>query len=106
MSIVRDYVEICKPRVVMLMILTSIVGMCLAPREGGLLIPLILGNLGIALVAGAAAALNHVADQHFDKLMRRTQYRPVAQGRISTRNSLIFAVVLCAIGMFILTFYI
>lgn len=106
MSIIRDYVEICKPRVVMLMILTSIVGMCLAPREGGLLVPLVLGNLGIALVAGAAAALNHVADQHFDKLMRRTQYRPVAQGRISTRNSLIFAVVLCAIGMFVLSFYI
>jgi protoheme IX farnesyltransferase len=104
MSLVRDYIEICKPRVVMLMILTSLVGMCLAPASGHLWVPLILGNLGIALVAGAAAALNHVADQHYDKLMRRTQYRPVAQGRISTRNSLIFAVTICLVGMGILTF--
>lgn len=106
MSIIRDYIEICKPRVVMLMILTSIVGMCLAPSHAGLMVPLILGNLGIALVAGSAAALNHVADQHYDKLMRRTQYRPVAQGRISTRNCLFFAGTLCVIGMFILLVYI
>jgi len=60
---------------------------------------LIFGNLGIALVAGSAAALNHVADQHIDKLMKRTQYRPIAQGKISTRNSLIFSGVMCFVGM-------
>lgn len=58
--IVRDYLELCKPRVVMLMILTSIVGMCLAPSPSFPIWPLIFGNLGIALVAGSAAAINHV----------------------------------------------
>lgn len=103
---VRDYIELCKPRVVLLMILTSIVGMCLAPSASIPIIPLILGNLGIALVAGAAAALNHVADQHIDKLMRRTQNRPIVQGKITTRNSLFFASVLCICGLLILIYFI
>lgn len=100
-TVLRDYMELCKPRVVMLMILTSIVGMCLASQSFPLL-PLIFGNLGIALVAGAAAALNHVADQHIDKIMRRTQHRPIVQGKITTRNSLIFACILCVLGTIIL----
>ena len=101
----RDYMELCKPRVVMLMILTSIVGMCLAPSASFPVLPLIFGNLGIAMVAGAAAALNHVADQHIDKIMRRTQNRPIVQGKISTQNSLIFAAILCALGIFILLYF-
>jgi len=100
--LIRDYLELCKPRVVMLMILTSIVGMCLAPSDSIPVIPLIFGNLGIALIAGAAAALNHVADQRIDKLMGRTQYRPIACGRISSKNSLFFAGLLCTSGFVIL----
>ena len=98
----NDYFELCKPRVVMLMILTSVVGICLAPSVAFPMMPLILGNLGIALVAGGAATLNHVADQHIDKLMCRTQRRPIVQGKITTKNSIIFAGILCAIGMLIL----
>jgi len=106
MSMVRDYLELCKPRVVMLMILTSIVGMCLAPSASFPLVPLILGNLGIACVAGAAAALNHIADQRIDKIMGRTQHRPIVQGKISVKNSVIFSVLLCTFGMGILLIYI
>lgn len=97
-----DYLELCKPRVVMLMILTSLVGMCLAGGTRIPLMPLIFGNLGIALVASAAAAFNHLADQHYDKLMRRTQYRPIVQGRLSNKNSLIFAIVMCVSGVLML----
>ncbi len=97
-----DYWTLCKPRVVMLMILTSIVGMCLASDRAIPLFTLFFGNLGIALVASAAAALNHVADQHIDKLMRRTQHRPIAQGKISTRNSIIFSTVIGTLGLLIL----
>lgn len=103
---VRDYFELCKPRVVMLMILTSIVGMFLAPVQGSILAPLVWGNIGIALVASAAAALNHAADRHIDKLMRRTQNRPIAQGKISMQNSIIFAGILCLLGMFILFYFV
>lgn len=101
-SMVKDYIELCKPRVVMLMILTSLVGMCLAPASSIPIIPLIFGNLGIALVAGSAAALNHLADQHIDKLMGRTKNRPIVKGKISPKNSIIFAVTLCIVGMIIL----
>lgn len=97
-----DYLELCKPRVVTLMIVTSLVGMCLAPANHFPLVPLIFGNLGIALVAAAAAALNHVADQHIDKLMGRTQNRPIVKGKISTKNSIIFVITLVTIGMIIL----
>lgn len=105
-SFFKDYLELCKPRVVMLMILTSLVGMCLAPSVSIPVVPLILGNLGIALVASAAAAFNHVADQHIDKLMGRTQNRPIVKGKISTRSSIIFSILLCFIGMFILFVFI
>jgi len=104
MNAIKDYIELCKPRVVMLMILTSIVGMCLASSGNVPLVPLILGNLGIALVASSAAALNHLADQRIDKIMGRTQYRPLVQGKITSKNSIIFASILCVVGMFILFF--
>jgi protoheme IX farnesyltransferase len=98
----RDYLELCKPRVVLLMILTSLVGMCLATPGSVSWVVLVFGNLGIAMVAGAAAALNHVADQHYDKLMRRTENRPIVQGKISPRNSLLFAAGMCVTGLLIL----
>lgn len=101
-NIFWDYVELCKPRVVLLMILTSLVGMCLATTASVPWSILVLGNLGIALVASAAAALNHVADQHIDKLMGRTQYRPIVQGKISTQQSIVFSIVLCLLGTAIL----
>lgn len=102
MSAARNYYELCKPRVVMLMILTSVVGMFLAPSSEIPIIPLIFGNLGIALVAGAAAALNHVADQHIDKIMGRTQHRPLVQGKVTQKNCLIFSAVICVLGLLIL----
>jgi len=105
-SLIHDYIELCKPRVVMLMIITSIVGMCLAPTSSFPVIPLIWGNLGIALVASAAATLNHVADQHIDKLMKRTEHRPIVQGRVTVKKSIYFAAVLAVTGMLILFIFI
>jgi len=103
---INDYLELCKPKVVLLMILTSVVGMCLASSEGFPLKILLLGNLGIALVASAAAVLNHLADQHIDKLMRRTKNRPIVKGKISSKNSLIFATTLTITGMGILLLWV
>ncbi len=102
----KNYLELCKPRVVMLMILTSAVGMCLAPSLTVPVILLIFGNLGIALVAGSAATLNHVADQHIDKLMGRTQNRPLVTGKITSKSSIIFALILGIVGVLILYFMI
>jgi heme o synthase len=100
----RDYYEMCKPRVVMLMVLTSLVGMFLAVPG---MVPfdiLIWGNLGIALVSGAGAVVNHLIDYRIDTVMQRTLKRPIPQGRVSPRQALIFAASICLLGMAILLF--
>ncbi len=102
----RDYLELCKPKVVALMLLTSLIGMLLATPG---LVPLdiiILGNLGIALCAGSAAAVNHLVDRHIDLKMRRTHNRPIAKGRVGPQQALIFAFAIGLLGMAILLFFI
>ena len=98
----RDYYELTKPNVVLLMILTSAIGMFMAVPGMVPLEPLLLGNLGIALCAGAAAAVNHLVDERVDQRMARTHKRPVAQGKIGTRQAALFALVLGGLGMAIL----
>ncbi len=103
---IKDYIELCKPRVVALMILTSLVGMCLASPG---LIPwkiLLFGNLGIALAAGSAAAINHLADYHIDKLMARTHERPMPSGKIAPLQALLFAGILCLLAITMLSYFI
>ena len=90
----RDYLELTKPKVVVLMLITSLVGMFLATRAGVPWTVLIFGNLGIALCAGGAAAVNHVVDRRIDAVMARTHKRPLAEGRVSPAAALTFALVL------------
>lgn len=105
-AIWRDYKELTKPGVVALMILTSVIGMCMAVPGWVPLDALILGNLGIAMCAGAAAAVNHVVDQQIDQRMARTRNRPLAKGRVSNTNAIIFASVLGLGGMAILLIWV
>jgi len=102
----RDYKELTKPNVVLLMILTSAIGMFMAVPGMVPLNALILGNLGIALCAGAAAAVNHLVDQGVDQRMARTHKRPIAQGRLTTRQAAIFAIVIGGLGMAILLIWV
>jgi len=98
----RDYYELTKPNVVALMILCSVIGMFMSVPG---MVPwrvLILGNLGIAMCAGAAAAVNHLVDRRVDLIMARTKNRPIAQGRITTLNAVVFVLLLGGIGMWIL----
>lgn len=97
-----DFLELTKPRVVALMILTSVIGMLLAtPGLPGWKV-LLFGNLGIALLAGAAAVVNHVVDHKIDTIMARTRRRPVATGRVSSVDALLFATILALTGMLVL----
>ncbi|MDY6798877.1 MAG: heme o synthase [Pseudomonadota bacterium] len=98
----RDYLELTKPRVVALMILTSVIGMLLAEPGLPSLAVLLFGNLGIALLAGGAAVVNHVVDQKIDTVMARTRKRPVATGRVSPLSGLLFATALAVAGMVVL----
>jgi len=100
----RDYYEMCKPRVVMMMILTSLVGMFLAVPGIVPMDILIWGNLGIALVASAGAVVNHLIDHQVDTIMQRTIKRPIPQGKVSPAQALMFALGICVLGMAILLF--
>jgi protoheme IX farnesyltransferase len=102
----RDYMELTKPKVVALMILTSVIGMFMAVPGMVPLRVLILGNLGIAMVAGAAAAVNHLVDQGIDQHMSRTRRRPIVQGKISSLQAGVFALVLGSLGMAMLLIWI
>lgn len=98
----KDYLELTKPKVVALMILTSVIGMCLATPGWVPLKIFVFGNLGIALCAGAAAVINHVVDRQIDTIMARTHKRPVATGRVEPLQALLFATVIGSTGMAIL----
>ena len=102
----REYLELCKPRVVTLIVFTAIVGMFLATPE---LVPLktcVLGTLGIGLGAASGAALNHLAEQKSDALMSRTRFRPLPMGRIDPATALLFALGLCLGSVLILGLFV
>lgn len=98
----RDYLELTKPKVVVLMLITSLAGMFLATRAGVPWPILVFGNLGIALCAGGAAVVNHVVDRRIDALMARTHKRPLAEGRVAPLPALGFALALSLTGMVVL----
>lgn len=100
----RDYYELTKPRVVMLIVFTAVVGMFLAVPGFPDLRALIFGTLGIGLAASSAAVYNHVLDHRIDILMMRTMGRPLPQGKLTEKSALTFATVLCIISMLILWF--
>ena len=101
----RDYLELCKPNVVALMILTSVIGMLLATDQAVPVGILIFGNLGIALCAGSAAAVNHIVDRQVDEKMARTANRPIATGRLAPNQAIAFALTTGLTGMAILLLF-
>jgi protoheme IX farnesyltransferase len=98
----RDYLELCKPKVVALMVFTAIVGMLLADPANVDLLRLFYATVGIALVASSAAAINHVADSRIDAAMDRTKLRPLPSGSLDKTSVLMFAVLIGALGMVLL----
>ena len=98
----RDYLELCKPRVVLLMLLCATVGIFLATDSLVAFDLLLFTNLGIALVAGSAASVNHIIDAQIDINMARTAQRPIAQGRVSVKSGILFSAVTGIAGMSIL----
>lgn len=98
----RDYYELTKPRVVVLIIFTAVVGMFLSVPGWPPLPGLLFGTLGIGLASSAAAVFNHVLDRRTDILMMRTRGRPLPQGKLTEKAALSFASVLCVVAMLIL----
>jgi protoheme IX farnesyltransferase len=102
----RDYLELTKPRVVALIVLTAVVGTLLASRGLPPLDALIFGNLGIALSAASAAAINHLLDRRIDARMGRTRKRPLPTGHVAPTQALCFALLLGVSSMVILVAFV
>jgi len=98
----RDYVELCKPKVIALMLFTVIVGMLMAAPGAVTLAQMLYALVGIGLVASSAAAINHVADSRIDAAMDRTKLRPLPSGSLDKTQVLIFALVIGGLGMLLL----
>jgi heme o synthase len=101
-----QYYNLTKPKVVFLIVFTAMVGMLLAV-DGAVSIDIfVFGLLGIGFAAASGAAINHVVDEHIDKIMERTKNRPLASGEIDQKSALIFALSLGALGIAILVVFI
>ncbi len=98
----RQFLALTKPRVVSLIVFVAVIGMFLAvpgvPPAG----PLLAATLGIALVAGSAAAVNCLVEQKIDALMSRTRARPLPRGEITSLSTLLFAGVVGGAGLWLL----
>jgi len=100
----RDYYELTKPRVIMLIVFTAIVGMFLSVPGWPGTSALIFGTLGIGMAASSAAVFNHMLDARTDILMMRTRGRPLPQGKLTEKSAMTFATILCIVSMIILIF--
>ncbi|MGU9978130.1 MAG: heme o synthase [Candidatus Oxydemutatoraceae bacterium WSBS_2016_MAG_OTU14] len=103
---IKNHIEVCKPRVVATMLFTALVGMFLASPNNLMWSHILLGIIGIGLIASAAAAINQVADYKIDVIMARTQRRPIPAGHLSKNYVLGFAAILALAGSSILLIWI
>lgn len=99
---VRQFYELTKPRVVLLIMFTAVVGTFLASSTIVPLDILIPSTMGIGMSAAAGAAINHIVDRRIDGSMRRTSRRPLVSGGLSVLQALVFAVILAVVSMFLL----
>ena len=105
-SRIQQFYQLTKPRVVSLIVFTAIIGMFLAVPGMVPLQPFLAGTVGIALVAGAAAAINCLVEQKIDAIMARTRARPLPRGQLTSLQTLVFACVVGGIGLAMLYFWV
>ncbi|MEY2953528.1 MAG: hypothetical protein RLZZ401_1615 [Pseudomonadota bacterium] len=104
-SVVRQFYQLTKPRVVQLIVFCALIGMVLAVPGVPTLTEwrsMLIASTGIWLVAGAAAAFNCIVEKGIDAKMKRTAWRPTAQGELSDTQTLLFSGGLCALGSAVL----
>ena len=102
MNVLKNYLELTKPKVVLMMLITAIVGMLLASKSLPSVYLVIISMIGIGLCASSAATINQIIDRNVDANMTRTSNRPLPQGEITTFNASLFAFALMTAGTAIL----
>jgi protoheme IX farnesyltransferase len=101
-----QYYSLTKPKVVYLIVFTAMVGMLLAADGAPPLDIFVFGLLGIGLAAASGAAINHVVDEHIDRIMERTRNRPLVSGEVDQKSALIFALSIGALGIGLLIIFV
>lgn len=102
----RDYLTLTKPNVVLLLLVTALVGMCLASPTWIAWQIMLPALIGIGFMSGSAAAINHLVDRHIDARMARTLRRPLPSGALSPKRVLTFAAILGALGFAVLAIWV
>jgi protoheme IX farnesyltransferase len=102
----HDYLTLCKPRVVLLMLLTMWAGMYLGDALTLTWSLCIATTVGVAMMSGAAATLNHIIDHQIDALMERTKNRPLVTGKLSVQTAAVFAAIQAILGFLLLYFFV
>jgi protoheme IX farnesyltransferase len=105
-SRIQQFYQLTKPRVVSLIVFTAIIGMFLAVPSMVPLQPFLAATVGIALVAGAAAAINCLVEQKIDAIMARTRARPLPRGQLTSLQTLVFASIVGGIGLVLLYWWV
>ena len=105
-SLLADLIEVTKPKVVLLLVFTAIVGMVLSVPGMVPLQQTFFGILGIGLASASAAAINHVVDQRADAQMKRTSSRPIPMGSLTSAHVLMFAALLGVVAMVLLVAFV
>ena len=100
-----DYLELTKPRITLMVVLTALMGYVLASPGSPEALPLLAALVGTGLVAAGASALNMVIERRVDARMRRTQDRPLPAGRLRTPEAAAFALALTSLGLAVLTWF-
>jgi heme o synthase len=98
-----DLIALAKPRLNLLVVVSAVAGYVMAGGNTHDVWTILWIAAGTGLVAGGASALNQLIEREPDALMRRTRLRPMADGRLSTRDAMLFALALTAAGVLCLT---
>jgi len=101
-----DFFALCKPRVNTLIVFTAMIGMFLASPDFPPLATFLAASVGIALVAGAAAAINCLVERTADALMMRTRWRATASGKVGAAETLILSSLIGGLGLWLLHAYV
>lgn len=100
LAVIRDYIALTKPRIISLLLVTTVATMFVADPSGPSLMTIVWTVIGGYLAAGGAGAMNHYIDRKRDARMTRTSKRPLADGRIDPFHGLIFGIVLGVLSFF------
>jgi protoheme IX farnesyltransferase len=103
-AVVADYLELTKPRITLMVMMTALVGYVMGARGPVDLSRLALALAGTGLVAGGASALNMLLERRTDALMLRTRNRPIPAGRLRGSEALVFGLGLTLAGLAVLRF--